>query len=78
MFGPMGASELLTLFVMLLVLVVFPFWRIFDKAGFPGWYGIVMLLYPAAIIAIFYLAFKKWPIHKALEDAGIVLNIKRR
>ncbi|MBE0460244.1 MAG: hypothetical protein IBX60_01220 [Candidatus Aminicenantes bacterium] len=78
MFGTLGISELLILLLFSLVFVVFPFWKIFYKAGFPGWYSVVMLLYPIAIIAIFYLAFKKWPLHKALEDAGIELNIKKR
>ena len=26
------------------VLIVLPFWKIFAKAGFPGWFGLLMVV----------------------------------
>ncbi len=66
MFGAIGQAELLLL-ILYLIFLVFPFWKIFEKTGFPGWYSIFMILPPLYLIGIFYLAYSKWPIHKTKE-----------
>lgn len=68
MIGPIGATEIF-LIVIILLIFIYHLWRIFRKAGFPGWYSIFMILYPAGtVVMILYLAFAKWPIHKAMVD----------
>ena len=42
-------------------LVVWPYTRIFRKAGFSPWLGLLMLVPVVNIIMIFYLAFADWP-----------------
>ena len=55
-----GVQEMIVLLAMA-VLVVWPFWRIFSKAGFPGWLAIGMLFPLVNLILIFYLGFAEWP-----------------
>jgi hypothetical protein len=66
----MGASvgifEVLII-VVIVAILVWPYWRIFDKAGFSPWLSLLMLIPIANIIMTFFLAFARWP---ALESAG--------
>lgn len=62
----LGAQEMIVL-LLLGVLVVWPYWRIFSKAGFSGWLAIGMLIRVANLILLFYLAFAEWP---ALRRTG--------
>jgi len=50
-------------------LIVLPYWKVFSKAGFPGALGLLMLIPLANIVAMFYLAFAAWPVHRELADA---------
>ena len=61
--GMPGAIEILLILFMTLI-VVFPFWRIFSKAGFHGALSLLMLIPFVGIIMLFFLAFAKWPINK--------------
>ena len=45
-----GVWEFLIM-IPVLILVVLPFWKIFSKAGYSGW----------------YFAFSKWPIYKSIS-----------
>ena len=68
--GIPGFFELLIiLFVSAFVFIipVVAFWRICEKAGFPGPLGLLMLVPLANIILPLYLAFTDWP---ALMDNG--------
>lgn len=65
MFG-LGYQELLLL--LFLPLFILPFWRIFSKAGFPGWLGIGMLIPLANILLLYYLAFAEWPAYRELHS----------
>ncbi len=76
MLGPIGPTELL-LVLFILIIWVWPFWKIFQKAGYPGWYSIVLLFPGANLIALFYFAFAEWPVHRALREAGIEFPQKR-
>jgi len=63
MFG-IGVSELVVIFVymiLLVVLLIVPMWKIFSKAGFSGALSLLMLVPLANIIMLFYLAFAEWP-----------------
>lgn len=56
-----------SLIVMLVVAVVFliAWYKIFKKAGYPGWYVILMII-PAVNLVIFLIfAFGQWPALKA-------------
>jgi hypothetical protein len=46
------------------LLTVIPFWKICQKAGFPGPLSLLMLVPIANIILPFYIAFAKWPVLK--------------
>jgi hypothetical protein len=43
------------------ILFVIPFWKIFQKAGFPPAMSLVMLIPIANIVAIYFVAFAPWP-----------------
>ena len=43
------------------VLVVVPFWKIFEKAGFPPALSLIMLVPFANIVALYFVAFANWP-----------------
>jgi hypothetical protein len=43
------------------VIVVIPFWKIFEKAGFPPAMSLLMLIPVVNLIAIYFVAFAQWP-----------------
>jgi hypothetical protein len=51
------------LFVLLLLLgaIALPFWKIFEKAGFPGIMSLTMLVPLLNVLMLFFLAFSEWP-----------------
>jgi hypothetical protein len=48
-------------FIIMGVIIIFPFWKIFEKAGFSGALSILMIIPIVNIVMIFYLAFSEWP-----------------
>ena len=67
--GAPGPVELLII-VFWVALIIWPFWRIFAKAGFNGALSLLMLLPLVNVVMIFFLAFAEWPaLKKAGEDA---------
>jgi hypothetical protein len=61
----LGFIELLVLLLVSALLVV-PTWKICDKAGFPGWYGIAIAIPILNLVLLYYLSYAKWP---ALDNA---------
>jgi hypothetical protein len=59
MLGAMG----FVWFIIMAVIMIIPFWKIFQKAGFNPALSLLMLIPIINIIAIFYLAFAAWPVH---------------
>jgi hypothetical protein len=47
--------------VIMSVLVVIPFWRICAKAGYSGWWSLLILLPLANLGLLYFLAFAEWP-----------------
>lgn len=47
-----------------LAFFIYIWWQIFTKAGYPGIYGVLMLVPVANIVLILILAFGEWPIYK--------------
>jgi hypothetical protein len=43
------------------LIIVLPFWKIFTKAGFPGPLAILVIIPFVNIFMIFFLAFAEWP-----------------
>ena len=54
----------------ILILVVLPFWKIFSKAGYSGWWSLLIPFPPINILAIYYFAFSNWPIYKSKTESG--------
>jgi hypothetical protein len=66
---PLGGQEFLFVFAILFVLII-PFWRIFSKAGFPGWFGVGILIPIVNIALILLLAFSEWPLERKVRSVG--------
>ncbi|OGP50377.1 MAG: hypothetical protein A2Y79_11690 [Deltaproteobacteria bacterium RBG_13_43_22] len=64
MFG-MGAKEA---GILLGLVAVIPFWKIFSKAGFSGWLSLTLVVPFLNIIVLFYLGFAEWPVHRELNQ----------
>jgi hypothetical protein len=43
------------------LIIVLPFWKIFSKAGFNGVLAVLMIIPFVNLFMIFYLAFADWP-----------------
>ena len=43
-----------------LVLIV-PLWQLFSKAGYSGWWSLLMIVPLVNLIALYVLAFSSWP-----------------
>ena len=56
------ATRHLLLLIILLVIFVWPWWKIFSKAGYPGWLALGMFVPLLNVILIFYFAFADWPV----------------
>lgn len=66
--GHVGFPELAAIMA---ILVIVPFWRIFTKAGFPGWLSLVLLVPVFGVLIIYYLAFVEWPILRKTDRQKI-------
>jgi uncharacterized protein (DUF983 family) len=54
-----GGHSLWMLFVAILVVV--PFWRISQKAGYSGWLSLLVLVPLLNLGYLYFLAFAEWP-----------------
>ncbi len=52
---------------LVMAFMVYLFWRICEKAGFPGALGLLMLVPIANLILVIYLAFADWPALRGRE-----------
>ena len=57
----------LTFIVVLLPVVIIPYWKIFSKAGFSGWLSLLMLVPLANLIVLYVVAFSEWKGRGALS-----------
>lgn len=55
--GPFGA----VMWLIMVVLIVLPFWFIFLKAGYSKWLGLLMVVPIVNIVMLYFLAFSTWP-----------------
>ena len=42
-------------------LLIIPFWQLFSKAGYSGWWSFLMIVPVVNVIALYVLAFSNWP-----------------
>ena len=70
---PMGAQgSMITFLVVMLaafLIVMVPYWKIFQKAGYSGWWSLTLLIPGINIFMFYYLAFAEWPIHRGTNPA---------
>ena len=43
------------------ILIIVPFWKLFSKAGYCGWLVLLMLVPVINILVLYLLAFADWP-----------------
>lgn len=60
---------LFLLFVVLfaILIAVLPYWKIYSKAGFPGWLSLFMIFPVISYIILYVVAFSRWkndPYHR--------------
>ena len=46
------------------ILIIMPIWRICQRAGYPGWLGILVLFPLLNLALLYFLAFAEWPVNK--------------
>ena len=56
----MGAGHWLWMLV-IAVVVVIPAWRICQRAGYPGFMGLLILIPLLNLALLYFLAFANWP-----------------
>ena len=54
---PFGPIHMLVLGLVLIV----PFWQLFSKAGYSGWWSLLMIVPILNLITLYVLAFSSWP-----------------
>jgi len=47
--------------IVMMILVVVPFWKICVKAGYSGWFSLLILLPLINLVFLYFLAFSEWP-----------------
>ena len=55
----------LLIILVVFFLFVFPFWKIFRKAGHSGWFSLLMFVPIASTVALYWLALATWPLELA-------------
>ena len=51
--------------LILAAVIIVPFWQLFSKAGYSGWFSLLMVLPLINLIALYVLAFSGWPALRA-------------
>jgi hypothetical protein len=53
------------------VILIVPFWQLFSKAGYSGWWSLLMIIPVVNLIALYVLAFSSWPaLSRSSSSAG--------
>lgn len=66
---PVGGFGVMDAIVVLIVLALFviPYWKIWQRTGHSGAWGLLMIVPLANVVSLWVLAFKEWP---ALRGPG--------
>jgi uncharacterized membrane protein len=64
-----GPALIVTLIISLIIFVIglVVWWRVFSKAGYSGVLGLLMIVPLINVVLLLVLAFAKWPIQERLE-----------
>ena len=54
--------------LVLAAVIIVPFWQLFSKAGYSGWFSFLMVLPLINLIALDVLAFSDWPSLRKTHD----------
>ncbi|KMQ76216.1 hypothetical protein Msub_12426 [Marinobacter subterrani] len=46
------------------IILVIPAWRICQRAGFPGWMGLLILIPLVNLVLLYFIAFADWPANR--------------
>jgi len=65
--GGLGLPELIVILVVPGLFILLPFYKIFEKAGYPGIMGLAMIVPLVNVIMLFFLGFSEWPVLKELK-----------
>ncbi|MEM8569413.1 MAG: hypothetical protein AAGG56_00770 [Pseudomonadota bacterium] len=49
------------MFLLFAAIAVIPFWKLWSRTGHSGFWGLLAVIPLANLIALWVLAFKKWP-----------------
>jgi hypothetical protein len=60
MFPLVGAIELAGI-LLLSAIIIFPFWKIFRKAGLPAWLSLLTVIPIVDLAVLYYVGLAKWP-----------------
>ena len=69
--GGLGAGFVACYFVfvlLLMVLMIVVFWKLFAKAGYSGWLSLLMLVPLVNFGMLLFLAFAEWPVLRELQS----------
>lgn len=60
MYG-LAPIPMLVLGLVLGLLVIIPFWTLFSRVGYSGWWSVLMIVPFVHLIALYVLEFSDWP-----------------
>jgi hypothetical protein len=64
----LGILFALAFYGAILALVIAIYYKIVSKAGYPGWYALLMLIPCVNFILLIMFAFQEWPIERELKQ----------
>ena len=70
--GPVTSIVLIALFALTLIVLAVAFYKLFQKAGFSGVLGLLMLVPVVNLGVALYLAFAEWPVLTELARVKLV------
>lgn len=62
-----GFATVLIMAIVGVIIMIVPFWRIFEKAGLSGWWSIGMTIPVFNIALLYFLAFTEWPARRGIN-----------
>lgn len=66
-FRPEWFAILVPICLIILIIVLIPYWTIFKKAGFSPWFALLMILPLVNLITLYVLAFSTWKVKPVRE-----------
>ena len=56
------------IFVLVVLIAIVPYWKIFSKAGYSGALSLLLFVPLLNIILLFWFAFTEWPIERSRKS----------